>query len=112
MYGSGAETTIIKQIGTDSVQRQSIKTLRLDEWLNDEFIHYFYVMLSKRDDELCKQDNSRRKSQFFKSFFKTKLLDEGNKTLLRVGLNLSFLLETRKHMKKQDLACQLIASST
>jgi sentrin-specific protease 1 len=80
-----AESAIIKQIGTDSVQRQSIKTLQPETFLNDEVIHYFYVMLSKRDEELCKQDTSRRRSHFFKSFFKTKLLDEGNKDPIRDG---------------------------
>ena len=53
-----------------------MRTLRRRTWLNDEVIHYFYLMLSKRDEELCKKNGTKR-SHFFKSFFLTKLFDEG-----------------------------------
>lgn len=76
--GYGHDDEIIAQAGTDSVQRKSMKTLKPGMWLNDEIIHYFYLMLSKRDEELCRNDPSRKRSHFFKSFFITKLLNEGN----------------------------------
>ena len=44
-------------------------------WLNDEVIHYFLILLGKRDQVLCKKLN-RKRSHFFKSFFTSKLLDE------------------------------------
>mmetsp|Transcript_24512 Transcript_24512/g.57602 ORF Transcript_24512/g.57602 Transcript_24512/m.57602 type:complete len:599 (+) Transcript_24512:101-1897(+) len=77
-YGPGDE--VVAQAGTDSVQRASMKTLKPGMWLNDEIIHYFYLMLAKRDEELCGNDSSRKRSHFFKSFFITKLLNEGNAT--------------------------------
>jgi sentrin-specific protease 1 len=78
MYGEGPAGEILSQFGTDSVQRQSMHRLQPGQWLNDEVIHYFYVMLAKRDEEMCRLDPSRKRNHFFKSFFMTKLLNEGN----------------------------------
>jgi hypothetical protein len=78
MYGIGPDHEILAQVGSDSVQRGSIHRLQPGQWLNDEVIHYFYVMLAARDEELCHNDSSRKRSHFFKSFFMTKLLNEGN----------------------------------
>jgi Ulp1 family protease len=60
------------------VQRYSLRTLRPYEWLNDEVIHYFLVTLQRRDVQLCQEQQGRKRTHFFKSFFMTKLLDEGN----------------------------------
>ena len=76
--GHGRGDEVIAQVGADSVLRASMQTLKPGMWLNDEIIHYFYLMLAKRDEELCKNDPSRKRSHFFKSFFITKLLNEGN----------------------------------
>jgi Ulp1 protease family, C-terminal catalytic domain len=78
VFEGGPENEILAQCGTDSVQRSSMQTLRPRTWLNDEIIHYFYLMLANRDAELCGNDPSRKRSHFFKSFFITKLLNEGN----------------------------------
>jgi sentrin-specific protease 1 len=78
MYGMGPSNEVILKSGADSVQRGSIKTLKPEQWLNDEVIHYFYGMLAKRDEERCQHDPSRKRCHFFKSFFITKLLNEGN----------------------------------
>lgn len=78
IHGFGNSHEVIARSGTDSVQRASMHTLKPGMWLNDEIIHYFYVMLAKRDEELCQNDPSRKRSHFFKSFFITKLLNEGN----------------------------------
>ena len=43
---------------------------------NDEIIHYFFIMLANRDAQRASANNGRR-CHFFKSFFITKLLDEG-----------------------------------
>jgi hypothetical protein len=74
----GPPTEVISQVGLDSIQRESIQRLLPGQWLNDEVIHYFLVMLSKRDEEICREDPSRKRCHFFKSFFMTKLLNEGN----------------------------------
>jgi sentrin-specific protease 1 len=37
-------------------------------------------MLAQRDKDLCAEDPSRKRSHFFKSFFMTKLLNEGHAT--------------------------------
>eukprot|EP00980_Cylindrotheca_fusiformis_P008183 scaffold1734_cov196-Cylindrotheca_fusiformis.AAC.5 len=78
MYGGGSPTEILAESATDTVQRQSIRTLQPGQWLNDEVIHYFYLMLAKRDEDMSKADPSRKRSHFFKSFFITKLLNEGH----------------------------------
>eukprot|EP00536_Pseudo-nitzschia_multiseries_P008221 jgi/Psemu1/257011/estExt_Genewise1Plus.C_2060009 len=78
VHGRGNGGEIIAQVGADSVQRASMRTLQPGMWLNDEIVHYFYLMLAKRDEELCINDTSRKRSHFFKSFFITKLLNEGN----------------------------------
>jgi sentrin-specific protease 1 len=78
MYGDGPDYEVIARCGPDTVQRKSIRTLQPGQWLNDEVIHYFLLMLAKRDEEMCKNDPSRKISHFFKSFFITKLLNEGN----------------------------------
>jgi hypothetical protein len=78
MYGGGPSAEILAESATDTVQRQSIRTLQPGKWLNDEVIHYFYLMLAKRDEDMFKQDPSRKRSHFFKSFFLTKLLNEGH----------------------------------
>lgn len=76
MYGIGPPGEIIAMSGTDSVQRDSIQKLQPGRWLNDEVIHYFLVMLAKRDEDLVATGARERRSHFFKSFFITKLLDE------------------------------------
>jgi hypothetical protein len=78
--GNGPNGEIMAQSGSDSVIRKSLRTLRPGAWLNDEVIHYFLVMLANRDEEMCKNDQQRKRSHFFKSFFITKLLNEGNVT--------------------------------
>lgn len=80
IYGHGPGDEIIAQFGADSVLRQSMRTLQPGQWLNDEVIHYFLVMLANRDEEMCKGDPKRKRSHFFKSFFITALLNEGNAT--------------------------------
>ena len=78
MYGMGPDDEVLARAGADTVQRQSMQTLQPGQWLNDEVIHHFYLMLSKRDEEMCEKDPSRKRSHFFKSFFITKLLNEGH----------------------------------
>jgi hypothetical protein len=78
LHEIGPPTEVIAQAGLDSIQRESIQRLLPGQWLNDEVMHYFLVMLSKRDEEICSEDPSRKRCHFFKSFFITKLLNEGN----------------------------------
>jgi len=81
IHGRRPAATIIAQCDSDSVQQQSIWTLQPAQWVNDEIIHYFLLMLAKRDEELCRNDSSRKRCHFFKSFFITKLLNEGHATM-------------------------------
>jgi len=78
IYDNGPEDEVVAKDGTDSCQRGSMHRLRPGEWLNDEVIHYFMVMLSKRDAALSGMDPARKRCHFFKSFFMTKLLNEGH----------------------------------
>jgi sentrin-specific protease 1 len=76
LYGAGRGDEVVASVETDSVQRDSLRTLRPGIWLNDEVIHYFLTLLAQRDAELCKLQQGRRRCHFFKSFFLTKLLDD------------------------------------
>ena len=77
IYGIGRPDEILATSDTDSVERQSLHKLQPGVWLNDEVIHYFLLMLARRDAELAaKQQPGRKRCHFFKSFFITKLLDE------------------------------------
>jgi len=82
-YGKGHPQQIIaKNLNSgDTIQRTSIRRLRPGKWLNDEVIHYFFVMLANRDASTTSQrmneNQTPRRSHFYKSFFLTKLLDEG-----------------------------------
>jgi hypothetical protein len=78
MYGIGPGDDVLAQEGPDYVQRSSMQTLQPGQWLNDEVIHHFLLMLSKRDEERCQKDPSKKRCHFFKSFFITKLLNEGH----------------------------------
>jgi sentrin-specific protease 1 len=79
LYGEGNPQQILARYESDTIQRQSVWSLRPGKWLNDEVIHYFYVMLANRDALLASSsaDSSMKRCHFFKSFFITKLLDEG-----------------------------------
>mmetsp|Transcript_368 Transcript_368/g.614 ORF Transcript_368/g.614 Transcript_368/m.614 type:complete len:572 (-) Transcript_368:78-1793(-) len=77
LWGSGPLDQKLATSSKDSVQRQSMHTLRPGEWLNDEVIHYFFMVLAKRDEALSSANTQRRRSHFFMSFFLTKLFDEG-----------------------------------
>jgi hypothetical protein len=75
--GTGPANEALGTSLSDSVQRVSMQTLQPGQWLGDEVIHAYSNVLRKRDEALCKRYPSRRRSHFFKSFFMTKLLNEG-----------------------------------
>lgn len=75
--GAGPEGEIVAKLGSDSIQRSSMQTLRPGIWLNDEVINFFLKNCLSRDDErMCSLDPSRKRSHFFSSFFISTLLDE------------------------------------
>eukprot|EP00548_Thalassiothrix_antarctica_P018930 CAMPEP_0194187994 /NCGR_PEP_ID=MMETSP0154-20130528/53139_1 /TAXON_ID=1049557 /ORGANISM="Thalassiothrix antarctica, Strain L6-D1" /LENGTH=524 /DNA_ID=CAMNT_0038908091 /DNA_START=51 /DNA_END=1625 /DNA_ORIENTATION=- len=76
VHGIGPPSDTMAQINNDIVVRESMNRLQPRQWLNDEVIHYFLLMLSKRDETLKKE-----RSHFFKSYFMTKLLNEGHASL-------------------------------
>eukprot|EP00546_Thalassionema_frauenfeldii_P021885 CAMPEP_0178905878 /NCGR_PEP_ID=MMETSP0786-20121207/6520_1 /TAXON_ID=186022 /ORGANISM="Thalassionema frauenfeldii, Strain CCMP 1798" /LENGTH=448 /DNA_ID=CAMNT_0020577535 /DNA_START=249 /DNA_END=1595 /DNA_ORIENTATION=+ len=78
IYGSGSPSDVMAKVDSDIIVRESMQRLHPGQWLNDEIIHYFLIMLAKRDEELHKIDPSKGRSHFFKSFFMTKLLNEGH----------------------------------
>ena len=75
IYGDGSSSEVIAQVDNDIVVRESMGRLQPGQWLNDEIIHYFLIMLAKRDEEMSILEPSRARSHFFKSFFITKLLE-------------------------------------
>jgi hypothetical protein len=79
IYGQGPDDEVLVQSSTgDKIVRNSMRRLKPGSWLNDEAIHYFYVLLRRRDAKVCRKYPGKRRSHFFKSFFFSKLLDEGN----------------------------------
>ena len=80
LYHSGPSDEIVASDGADSVQRGSLQRLLPQQWLNDEVIHYYMNMLAARDAQVCQQDDRPRRSHFFKSFFVSKLLNDGHRT--------------------------------
>ncbi|GMI04324.1 hypothetical protein TrRE_jg9536, partial [Triparma retinervis] len=74
----GTESDVVASLNGDSVVRENLWTLRPEEWLSDEVIHFFFSCLQERDKEACESTGGNRKrSWFFKSFFFKKLLDRG-----------------------------------
>ena len=67
---------IMGKAQNDSVMRLSLHKLRPGVWLNDEAIHYYFVLLRLRDEQLCRLKPGRRRCHFFKSYFLTKLLED------------------------------------
>ena len=84
LYSIGPEDDIIAKCDSDFVTRKNMHTLQPGAWLSDEVIHFFLAMLGKRDQELCLEDLTRKRSHFFKSFFMTKLTNEGHATMAGV----------------------------
>jgi hypothetical protein len=69
---------IVQKDGADVCQHGSMQTLLPRKWVNDEVIHFFLLMLAKRDAALVHEGKRQRPSHFFKSFFATKLLNHGH----------------------------------
>jgi len=76
LKGKGNEQEIMASLDGDSITRRNLWTLRPGGWLSDEVIHYYFSLLRQRDKEKCESTGGRR-SWFFKSFFFTKLFEEG-----------------------------------
>ena len=67
IYGSGNGKDIIVTSEIGFNQRDSVRQLKPEVWINDEVVNYFLLVLGKRDQELCKSLN-RKQSHFVKSF--------------------------------------------
>lgn len=77
MFSKGEPTDVIGKIGTNTVTRSSFKTLKNCRWVNDEVIHFYMELLARRDEFLSFQNVDKKQSHFFKSFFLSKILNEG-----------------------------------
>jgi sentrin-specific protease 1 len=86
LYGEGNPQKVLakyesKETGfIDTITRESMRRFQPGNWLNDEDIHYYFLMLAQRDANLAHEEaasSPRIRCHFFKSFFMTKLLDEG-----------------------------------
>ena len=62
------------------VTRKSFRTLQPNKWLNDEILNYFFAIINKREELLCKDDPTRRRSYVFPTYFLKRLIDEINHT--------------------------------
>jgi sentrin-specific protease 1 len=86
LYGEGHPQQVLAKYESqetgyvDSITRESMRRLKPRKWVNDEVINNFYLRLAQRDADLAQEaaaSSPRRRCHFFKSFFITKLLDEG-----------------------------------
>jgi sentrin-specific protease 1 len=77
----GHDNDIMAQVGSSGnkvVTRRAMQSLKPGQWIKDEVINSFFHLLSHRDEELSKNDSTRKRNAFFNSFFMTKLLNEGH----------------------------------
>jgi sentrin-specific protease 1 len=70
---------IIQEKYNTIMTRRKLVCLKPNTWLNDEVINFYMNMLMERDNSLCKNFTSRRKSHFFNSFFVERLLKTDKK---------------------------------
>jgi len=78
LNGIGPPNEILAQLGDASVQRASMQRLLPGRWLNDEVIHFYLIVLSKRDEAMCAKNGTKKRSHFFKSNFMSQLLNVGH----------------------------------
>lgn len=116
LYEIGSSTEIVAKVGTDTCQRVSVQRLRPGEWLNDEVIHYFLIMLALRDEQMVNDGLRPLRSHFFKSYFITKLLNEGDaekdgmyeyKNVKRWSKNVPGMCTTMRVFVGHTLQCSL-----
>jgi len=105
LYGKGYPTEVLASQGADSVQRESIQTLKPGQWLNDEVINYFLKnCLAKRDEKLCAKQPGRKRSHFFNSFFVQAMFDDkNNNTALRGRYNYKNVRRWSKKVPGKDI---------
>ncbi len=65
----GAEDETIFRLGVDVVTRQSMNRLGPGNWLNDEVMNFFTILLMRQEEEMCRRDVSRERSCIFKTSF-------------------------------------------
>jgi hypothetical protein len=75
------DDNVIVQVGSSGshkVTRQAMQSLKPGQWLEDEVVNTFLYLLSHREEELSRNNVTRKRNGFFNSFFMTKLLNEGH----------------------------------
>lgn len=76
LYDDGPPENIIATVGTDSVTRRSFRRLRPGIWLDDELINCYFSLIAQREALRC-LNSVKLPSFFFKSFFFSRLLENG-----------------------------------
>jgi Ulp1 family protease len=72
----------VAQHGTYTVRISSMLTLRDKQWLNDEIINFYpLVILADKDEVMCSLDSTRTKSHFFGSFFLQQLYNDKHRDI-------------------------------
>ena len=68
---------LVEKKGFPIFHGKTFNRLRKDQWLNDEIINFYMLLLQERDTELCrlKGGNDRHRAMFFSSFFFQQLLN-------------------------------------
>lgn len=73
----GRDSEVLVDAFNSEVKRASLRRTRGLDWLNDEVINLYMLLLLERDKLLCSITKNRRASYFFSSYFLTKLVDDG-----------------------------------
>jgi Ulp1 family protease len=68
-------STIVARTSTTTIQLQSLQTLHLQTWINDEVINFYLLLLNQRD-EFIAWKHGRPRSHCFSSFFMTSFLSD------------------------------------
>jgi sentrin-specific protease 1 len=73
-YIENDENIVIEKFNIPMTNKQ-IKCLQGKEWLNDEVINFYMLMLQERNDELCLKYPTKLRSHFFSHFFLDRILE-------------------------------------
>jgi hypothetical protein len=74
----GQDSEIVSIVPGCPVERERLRSLHPENWLNESVVNSFFLTLAKRDEDLCRSVPLRKRNLFFQSYFATKLVNVGH----------------------------------
>ena len=68
----------IRTLNNIPITYDTFKRLKPDTWLNDQIINFYFELLQKEDEDLCRINPKRKPSLFLSSYFIEKLLGKNH----------------------------------